>query len=464
VASVANVARVDLVIVSNRGPLTFARDVAGRLVARQGAGGLASSLGPLVAGTGATWIAAAMSDGDREAAASGLVEEGGVRFHLLTPDAEQYRMAYEEVSNSTLWFLHHRIFDLARQPRIDHHWWDAWEAYREVNRCFSDAVAELAPDGATVLVQDYHLTLLGAMLAAERPDLRAVHFTHTPFCDPGELRVLPDPVVHELLTGMEAHRACGFHTERWADAFAAGCRATLGVPPRTFASPLAPDIESLRKVAASEDCAAATERLDATVGDRHLIVRVDRIEPSKNLLRGFVAYDDMLARHPEWVERVVFLAFVYPSREGLADYVAYRLEMEQLVAAINRRWGRRGWTPIVLDIHDDVARSVAALQRYDVLLVNPVRDGLNLVAKEGPLLNTRDGVLVLSREAGAWAELGQDAIGINPFDVGGTADALAAALGMDARSRHTHAGLVRDAAGRRSPQVWLDDQMAAAAR
>ena len=453
---------MDLVVVSNRGPLSFTPDRSGRLVGHQGAGGLVSSLGPLVASTGATWVAAAISEGDRAAAASGLVDDCGYRLLLLAPDPARYRMAYEDISNATLWYLHHRLFDLARRPSIDEDWFEAWDAYRSVNRTFADAVAEVAPPGATVLVQDYHLALVGAMVAGARTDLRLVHFTHTPFCEPDELRALPVPVAEELLAGMAATRACGFHTARWADAFARGCGAVLGRVPRTFVAPLAPDVERLRKIGASEDCAAAAERLDVAHGDRQLIVRVDRIEPSKNVLRGFLAYEDLLRRHPEWAERVTFLALVYPSREGLADYVAYRREIESTVAAINRRWGRAGWEPIALDVADDLARSVAALQRYDVLLVNPVRDGLNLVAKEGPLLNTRDGALVLSREAGAWDELGGAAIGINPFDVTATADALAAALAMGPAERSAHAAAVRAAAAARTPKDWLDDQLAAA--
>ncbi len=191
-------------------------------------------------------------------------------------------------------------------------------------------------------------------------------------------------------------------------------------------------------------------------------MRVDRIEPSKNVLRGFLAYEDLLQRNPQWLERVTFLALLYPSREGLADYVAYRREIESTVEAINARWGRAGWDPIVLDVADDVSRSVAALQRYDVLLVNPVRDGLNLVAKEGPMLNARDGVLVLSREAGAWDELGGAALGVNPFDTAGTADALAAALAMGAAERAEHGAAARAAAVARTPRDWLDDQLAAA--
>ncbi|MDQ6839185.1 MAG: trehalose-6-phosphate synthase, partial [Actinomycetota bacterium] len=203
--------------------------------------------------------------------------------------------------------------------------------------------------------------------------------------------------------------------------------------------------------------------LDGSLGDRKLIVRVDRIELSKNLLRGFLAYDDLLRTHPEYRGHVVFAALIYPSRAGLPEYLSYRQEVESLARHINETWATPGWTPVTVDTTDNFPRSVAALRRYDVLLVNPVRDGLNLVAKEGPLVNERDGVLALSREAGAWEELGPVALEVNPFDIAGTSDVLATALAMTPAERAVHAAAVRQAATSRQPRGWLDDQLEAAA-
>jgi trehalose 6-phosphate synthase len=231
-----------------------------------------------------------------------------------------------------------------------------------------------------------------------------------------------------------------------------------------FAAPLGPDAESMRADAASDECADATRDLEDLVADRRLILRVDRVELSKNVLRGFWAYEELLETRPHWRERVVFLALAYPSREHLADYLAYRSEMEHTVARINERFGTPDWTPIVLDVADDRFRSVAALSRYDVLLVNPVRDGLNLVAKEGPLVNRRDGVLVLSREAGAWEELQAAAFGVNPFDLTGTASALERALDMDPAERASRAALLRQLSTARTAADWLRDQLTEADR
>jgi trehalose 6-phosphate synthase len=450
-----------VVVVSNRGPLAFTVDDAGALIARRGAGGLVSSLGPAVAATDATWIACALSDADRRAAAGGAIDADGFRVRTLDVAPDLYRQYYDVVSNATLWFLNHGLFDLPRRPRIDRRWMEAWDAYRKVNVALADFVIDEADTGATVLVHDYHLSLIGARLAKERPDLRSVYFHHTPFCDPTTLRVLPEDVRVELLEGLAGNRACGFHSPRWAANFEACCDEVLGRVPKTYVAPAAPDADDLRAVASGLECDAALESLDAAVGDRLVIARVDRIEPSKNIVRGFLAYEDLLRDHPQWRERVVFVAYIYPSRQSMPEYQAYDAEVRAVVDRINAQYSAPGWTPILLDTRDDFPRSLAALRRYDVLLVNPVRDGLNLVAKEGPLVNERDGVVLLSPEAGVWDELSDAAIAVNPFDVGGTAAALDLALNLDPVERHDRWASLREAAERRSPQDWFDDQLAA---
>lgn len=452
-----------MVLLSNRGPVAFSAGPDGELVGRRGAGGLVSGLAPLVAGTEAVWIAAALSDDDRRAAAEGVVEADDLRVRLLDLDPATFAAAYDVVCNSVLWYAHHGLFDAPRRPSLDRSFEAAWDAYRAVNRAFAEAAIASAPEGAVVLVQDYHLCLVAPAVRAARPDLRLVHFSHTPFALPEWLQALPDAMAVELLEGMAANHACTFHTERWARDFLACCAAYDVDAPPTAATPLPVDVEDLSGVAGSEACAAAGAELEASLDGRRMVLRVDRIELSKNLLRGFAAYDLLLHEHPEWREQVTFVALVYPSREGVADYAAYRADVEALVADINRRWGTSGWTPIAYDDGDDFPRSVAALQRSDVLLVNPIRDGLNLVAKEGVVLNRADGVLALSTEAGAWAELGEaGALRVNPFDVPGTAEAIHAALSLPAPERAERAARLRAAASARSPQHWLAEQLAAA--
>jgi trehalose 6-phosphate synthase len=452
------------VIISNRGPVSFRHD-GGQLVGRRGAGGLVSALAPLVAGTDAVWLAAAMSDADREAAAAGIAESDGLRVRLLDVGADRHRMAYDVVCNATLWFCLHGLFDLARRPRIDERWRTAWDAYREMNEQFALAAADVAPDGAAVLVQDYHLALVGPRLRALRPDVRTVYFAHTPWCEPDGLRPLPDDVAPQLVGGIAGHHASTFHTRRWANAFTSTCTAYLGPEsnPGVAVTPLGSDADDLAEVAQSPECATAKRQLADVIGDRKLIVRVDRIELSKNILRGFHAYDDLLERHPEWRERVVFAALLYPSREGLAEYLAYRQEVEGLVGRLNEKWATSSWTPIVMKTDDDFPRSIAALQLADVVLVNPVRDGLNLVAMESAIVSERASTLVLSTEAGAWERLGDaGAIGVNPFDIGATATALDRALRMDGAERDARHRQLQAAVASVTPRDWLREQLAAA--
>ncbi len=453
------------VVVSNRGPLSFSFDDAGNPVRSSSAGGLAGTIRPLLTDSGATWVSCALSDADRAAASAGHMSAHGFRLEMVDPDPELYRQAYDVVSNATLWFCHHHLFDGARSPRPDAGWNRAWDAYRAFNELVAERVASVAPTGARILVQDYHLCLVGSVLRDVRPDLRAVHFSHTPFAEPGVLAMLPDRAVAELLAGMAAFRACGFHARRWADAYEA-CQARLGEgpPAPTFVSALSTDPARLEEEAGSPSVSRAAAMLDRELGssDRKLIVRVDRMELSKNVLRGFWAYDELLARFPQWRGRVTFLALTYPSRQGLAEYAAYQAEVESEVARINDRWGTSDWTPVVLHVEDDFPRSLAALSRYDVLVVNPVRDGMNLVAKEGPLVNRTDGVVALSRETGAFAELAPAVVEVPPYDVSGTCDALVEALEMPLAERAKRAEAARSIITSRHPVHWLADQLRAA--
>ncbi len=459
----------DTVLVSNRGPISYNFE-AGGLVAGNVAGGLAGSLRPMVAGTGATWVACAMDEADRAAAEAGLMVDDGLRIELVEPEPAVYNLAYNVVSNSMLWFCHHHLFDASRRPRPDRRWLEAWEAYRELNQLFAQRVAKVAPEGGRVLVQDYHLALMGTDLARLRPDLHTVHFTHTPFADPSVLRMLPTSVGTELLEAMAGFGACGFHTQRWEAAYRAGQamidRAARGDRPehgpssrrcrpiRSNCGPRPPNPRWRWPSPASRSRSAGPIARSSSGSTGWSCRRTCSAASGPST--------SCSSRQPERRERVVFVALSYPTREGLPEYLAYHNEVESTVARINERWGTPGWTPIVLEVDDDYPRSLAALSRYDVLLVNPVRDGLNLVAKEGPLVNTRDGVLALSREAGAFDELRSAVLEVNPFDVSGTADVLARALDMAAEERAARAASLRSLILARRPGDWLQDQLDAA--
>jgi trehalose 6-phosphate synthase len=451
-----------LLVLSNRGPISYGRDSSGALQAKRGAGGLVVTLGPGVERDGALWLAFAATDADRDAAHLGLEGGGGFRFQPVPVEPDDYQGYYDVVANQTLWFALHGLWDLPRRPRFDRYWWAAWDRFRRVNELMADAAAEAVEAGGTVLVHDYQLALVPQLLAGRRPDVRTATFIHTPWCSPQEFSVLPDEVGAAVLSGLAGGGACGFHSSRWAEAFENCCRELLGRAPDTFVSPAAADVHDLRQVAASNACRRELTQLNLEVAERKLIVRVDRIELSKNVLRGFWAFDELLEMRADLRGQVVFAAMVYPSRLGLAEYQAYGQEVQALAARLNAKWATKAWTPILLDPEDNYPRSVAALRRSDVLLVNPVRDGLNLVAKEGPLVNERDGAVVLSRQAGAWDELHQHAIGVNPFDISGTATALGRALDLAPEERAERAIGLRKAAVATTPLDWFDDQTARA--
>lgn len=447
-----------MIVVSHRGPVSFQRSDDGSFTARRGAGGVVSALAPLLRNRDdATWIAAAIGDDDRAAVAAGAVSVPGLSVELLALDPEAHRLHYDVISNQILWFCFHGLFDSSREPVFDAALHEAWDAYRAINRAFAEAVAESAPEGDTVLVQDLQLLLVPGELATLRPDLAVAHFTHTPFGSPSELAMLPDVVTGEIFSSLTAAPA-GFHTEHWVHALRL-CLHELGRGdgPDAFATTFGPDAPSLREVATSDAAAVAAHHLAERVGDRRCIVRADRLELSKNIVRGFLAFGELLETRPEWRERVCFVAMLNPSREALAEYREYRAAVETAAADVNERWGRGDWEPVIVDTRDDFPRSVAALQRADVVLVNPVRDGLNLVAMEGPLLNERDAVLCLSREAGAYDLLRDHSVGVHPFDVSQTASALDTALTMEPEERATRAIGLRTAALAHPADRWLDD-------
>jgi trehalose 6-phosphate synthase len=473
--------RARVVVASNRGPVSFATADDGTLTARRGGGGLVSALRSVMAGGDAVWVCAAISDADRTAAAAapagrladGGHDTGGARVRMLGIEPVTYGRAYNGIANGTLWFTSHHLYGIATQPTFDIAWRREWAAYVAFNETFADALAEEAAEGAQVVVQDYHLSLVPRLLRDRRPDVRIAHFSHTPWATPDYFALLPDDVACALLEGILGADHAGFLTHRWADAFMACATSVLGTPARhgsvrlgdhdceVGVHPLGIDGDELRERAAQPDVAARRAALEQWRGDRQVVLRIDRTELSKNIVRGLAAFRELLRTTPEWHERVVHLAFAYPSRHDLPEYREYTAAVQRTAHEINEEFGRPGWQPVRLEVSDDYPRSLAALSIADVLVVNPVRDGMNLVAKEGPTLS-RDGcALVLSREAGAAAELGDAALMVNPFDVSGTAAAIDAGLRMPPSERRAACDALAAQATALPPQAWLARQLAA---
>ncbi|WAZ22510.1 trehalose-6-phosphate synthase [Streptomyces cinnabarinus] len=464
VASARGAAQV--LVASNRGPVSYEVQQDGSLRTRRGGGGLVSGLSAIGPDAGALWVCSALSDGDREAVRRGVGEDG---VRMLPIPAEVHADAYNGVANSVLWFVHHMLYQTPLEPVFDADFWRQWENYTRYNRAFAEALADEAAEGAAVLVQDYHLTLVPGLLRKLRPDLRIGHFSHTPWAPVDYFRMLPDQVAREVLEGMLGADRLGFLTRRWADAFTVCCTELTGGLGDTEVGVhgLGADAEFLRARSHEADVEERITGLRAEIGAgpsgaaRKTIVRVDRTELSKNIVRGLLAYRQLLDDRPEWRERVVHVAFAYPSRQDLAVYRDYTAEVQRLADEINSQYGTPGWTPVVLHVKDDFARSLAAYRLADVALVNPVRDGMNLVAKEVPVVSDEGCVLVLSREAGAYAELGEDALVVNPYDILGTANALHEALTMAPEERAERAKRLSAAATALPPSQWFLDQLTA---
>jgi len=471
-----------LLVASNRGPVSYERGDDGSLTAKRGGGGmiagLTSGLSAAAADGGVLWLCTALSDADRAAARLGAraTAHGEPAVRMLEIPAAVFEAAYNGIANSVLWFVHHLLFDTPNQPRFDVEFRRDWSAYRSYNEAFADALAQESVADTRVLIQDYHLALAPRLLRDRRPDARIAHFQHTPWAPPEYYRMLPDEVAAAILDGMLGADHAGFLAERWASAFLDCCEAVLGarvmrgvggggrVSHRgrvtdVAVHPLGVDAAALRARAAEVDVRAAADTLAGLAGGRQLIVRIDRTELSKNIVRGLAAYRELLAARPEWRGKVTHLAFAYPSRSALAEYRAYTEQVHELARQINAEFGTPDWQPLVLEVKDDYPRSLAANKIADVLLVNPTRDGMNLVAEEGPILSERGCALVLSREAGAAALIGDDALLVNPYDVTATAAALHTGLTMLPVDRRRRSASITAAAQARAPQRWLAEQL-----
>lgn len=467
-----------LIIVSNRGPVVYGRGPDGRRTARRGGGGLVTALGGLASHHDVTWVASALSDEDRavarEAEGKAFEERSreGARFRLrlVAHEPRSYQRFYTVVANPMLWFVQHRLWDLARTPSLDEEFLAAWEeGYLAVNRAFAAAVLdELASDPeATVFFHDYHLYLAPRLVRAQAPEALLAHFVHIPWVGPGGWSVLPRDLRAAVHEGLLANDLVGFHARRWQESFLCSVAAVLGAGREgdvvvhgerktlTVARPISVDVSELAALVHEREVLARREEIRRRRPE-WLVVRVDRTDPAKNIVRGFRAFQLLLDRRPELRERVTLLALLDPSRQEIPEYAAYAAEIEQAAEEINGRLARGGWRPIDLQIEDDFPRSVAAYLEYDVLLVNSIFDGLNLVAKEGPLVNERQGVLVLSENAGAYEELAPWAVAVNPFDVSGQAQALYEALTMSEAERRARQAAMREHIRRHDLKAWVD--------
>jgi trehalose 6-phosphate synthase len=477
-------ARRNLIVVSNRGPVTYGR-AEGKRVARRGGGGLVTALRNLALHHDVTWIASGMSDEDRVVSSENggesfqeVARDGSTfRLRLIVHDEHVYDWFYNVIANPMLWFVQHHLWELAATPSIDHGVHHAWsEGYVPVNHAFATAVIdELDRDpDAAVFFHDYHLYVAPRVVRDARPNARLVQFVHIPWTGTDYWSVLPVGIRRAIHDGVLANDVVGFHTRRWRRNFMRAAEDIVGASPdwardvlgydgrrvAVTAAPISVDTAEFEELANSPPVLEAGRKL-AQQRPEKLIVRVDRTDPSKNVVRGFRAFEIYLDAHPEMHGRVRLLALLDPSRQEIPEYAEYVGAIQREARRVNDRFQQEGWMPIDAQISDNFPQAVAAYKDYDVLLVNAIFDGLNLVAKEAPLVNERDGVLILSENAGAHEELGDWALSVNPFDVAGQADAIHRALEMPAEERRERIEAIRAWVGEHDLAAWIDAQMQA---
>jgi trehalose 6-phosphate synthase len=476
--------RRKLIVVANRGPVSYARSPEGERIVKRGAGGLVTALRGLVTQHDVTWIGSAISDEDRAVAAENGDESAAATWHdgspyrlrLVAHEPLAYDRYYNVVANPTLWFVQHRLWDLAYGPDFDLALHDAWlSGYVRVNASFADAVvAELEREpSATVFFHDYHLYVAPALVRERVPDASLAHFLHIPWPDADAWTALPRDIRVAVFEGLLANDVVGFHTERWRRNFERSCSDVLGATldetasavehggRRTLVTSHAISIDPAEFDALRDD-PGVLEREAQLVEHRPelLVLRVDRTDLSKNVVRGFRAFGLFLDLHPEYHGRVTLLARLDPSRQDIPEYTEYLGAIEREARVVNERYQTDSWLPVEVEVADDFAQSIAAYKQYDVLLVNPVFDGLNLVSKEAPLVNARDGVLILSENAGSHEELADWVLTVNPFDLLGQAEAIHTALTMEPEERRRRSEALQAHVRTYDLDAWVAAQLA----
>ena len=485
--------RRSLMLVSNRGPVEH-RATDGKPEPRRGSGSVATAYGSLAQRFPFTWVSSAMGEGDRQVSARsvGLSVKSPVPGHeislryVVTP-RRAYHKYYNVICNPLLWFLQHYLWNPPYNPTVDASIHDAWETgYVPVNEAFARTVIDEARTGRkppVIMGHDYHLYLLPELVRKELPEAIIQHYVHIPWPTPLYWSMIPRHIVSRICQSLCAADIVGFQTlqdrrsffdtvEEFVPRAQVGRIAEVveldGHLCNVKVYPASVNVEEVQRIANAPRTLEHEARLKDESGE-FTIVRVDRAEPNKNIIRGFRAYQQMLSQRPELKGKVKFLAFLVPSRTHIRQYQRYLEEVKQTIKQVNEAhelpspsgggpgWGRT-WQPIVPFIENNYPLAVAGMKLYDVLLVNTLVEGTNPVAKEGPVVNQRSGVLALSQSSGAYRQLAEGVLTVAPTDVEGTAQALYQAVTMPPEERQRRAALLRRAVCRHDNDDWLCQQ------
>ena len=480
----AVLSRRPLILVSNRGPVEFHMNAEGRPEPRRGSGSVVTAFSSLAQKYDFTWIASAMGEGDRLVSDNGQ----GPRFksplpghkinlrYVVTP-RRVYHRYYNVLCNPLLWFLQHYMWNPPYNPNVDLAVHEAWDSgYIPVNQAFAKSVvaeARALETAPIVIGHDYHLYLMPEFVRRELPDALVQHYVHIPWPTPLYWQMIPRHITERICESLCQTDLLGFQTpqdrrnfldtveefvpraciDRGEQAVELdGHRSAVKVYPASI------NVEEVQRIAKSPRALDYEAALSREAGEA-TIVRIDRAEPNKNIVRGFRAYDLLLDRFPELKGRVKFLAFLVPSRTHIRQYQRYLDEVQQIVQQVNKNHGTDDWTPIVTFIENNYTQAVAGMKLYDALLVNTIVEGTNLVAKEGPVVNERNGVLILSQSSGVHRQLSEGALTVAPADIEGTMNALHQAITMSAHDRKQRAATLYRSVCKHDVNDWIGRQM-----
>ena len=478
--------RRSLIVASNRGPVEHHMTPDGRPEARRGSGGIVTALNGLAQTAQFTWIASAMGEGDRavSSGAQGSAYHSPLPGHkidlryVVTP-RRVYHKYYNVLCNPLLWFLQHYMWNPPYNPNVDASVHDAWQGgYVPVNQAFARLVVEQSLESSqppVVIGHDYHLYLLPELVRREVPDAVIQHFVHIPWPAPRYWQMIPSYITRQICASLSSADIVGFQTPQDRQSFLDTVEEFVpdaqvdrqeylirreSKTTHVQVYPISINVAEVQRIANSPRALEYEERIRSIrSGATATIVRIDRAEPNKNVVRGFRAYELLLSRHPELQGKVNFLAFLVPSRTHIRQYQRYMEEIQQVVARINQSFGSPEWQPITTFMENNYTQAIAGMKLYDVLLVNTIMEGMNLVAKEGPVVNTQNGVLILSETSGAYHQLSGGALPVSPTDIEGTMEALHQAILMSPEERKRRAGALTEAVNREDVNHWICRQL-----
>ncbi len=473
----------EIIVASNRGPVLFKRDADGNIELIRGKGGIVGSMIPFLEKSHGTWFSSAIGEYDQymndkyDSKVPIPLEDPGYYVRLIKTEDDIFNRFNGKFANPLLWFIHHSMWNPPYSPCADDELHQAWDSYQHVNAKFAEAIGDAVSTSEKipiVMLQDYHIYLTPKIIREQHPDVLMSQFVHIPFPPPEIFQQLPNHMQTEILDSVLTNDVLGFHIPRYTNNFFQTIKQILPEASvdditgdilykghvchvRTY--PISVDVKTLQAHAQSPDVIVKNAEVDEIIGDCKLIYRTDRADLSKNIIRGFQAYDMFLDKYPQWKEKVKFVATLMPTRQDIKIYREYTDNIKDIVKEINEKHATPDWEPIKYICRGDYDLVIALLKRYDVLMVNPILDGMNIVAKEGSVVNENNGVLILSTGAGCYEELKEGAICINPFDLRQTAESIDTALLMDNETKSTLLKEAKAAVGRNDLNKWVSDQL-----